>query len=316
MMRWTLAATVTFLLTCGVAHGAPVGGSVADAEGDSLRGPGTDMVHAGWMFDAAAGTLGVTVTFAAAPNSEDWGRIRVALWGPPNAADEDCKSGTVFATLMADGHTARATAGAGTSFDGPQPDGSLGPTYVPAANTKSDDGRTTTLAVTHPRLVGRSARCLGVEITRNALLDEATAPVDGEPLPGGGGGDPGRPGEPGGDGPAPGPAYKPLPPPALRLASARPLAFVGGAAAVRLAGAVAGMHGTVSLRLRNGRTIARARFRAGSSARLTVRLRATTAGRGWLRRHRRGTGTLVISSSLDTARRTQRIAVTFRRVQR
>jgi hypothetical protein len=266
---------------------APVGGALSDPAGDSAGGPGTDIVRAAWTFDPEAGSLSVSVTFTAAPTEADWGIVNASVRDTSRAG---C-SGAEFGRLRGNGRTTAASASAGTAADGPQPDGSTGPSTAAATNTKSDDGRTTTLQTSHPRLAGRSAGCVAIAISHQGALDELSIPAGSTET----GGAPGGTG--GGTDDTVG---TPTSPRDVRLASSRDLRFSGRTAHVRLAGVAEGMTGRLYLTLPDTRVIATGRYAATSSRTISVRLTATPKGRKWLRTHPHGRASLGIVSTLRT----------------
>lgn len=250
------------------AHAAVVTGAVTDPEGDAPA-PQVDVVSAGWTFDDAAGKVTLTVTLKGIPDAENWGVINAGV-------RTACEGGTEFATIRVNSRTTQAGGGgAGSAEDGPQPDGSTGPSYAATTNVKSDEGRTTTAEFTHARLVGRQGGCVRITLSHNGVLDSVTVPAQqatGEPTPP----------------PAPpaGPGTPPPPPPAatagpqdVRLGSGRRLRFRSHKTGVGLTGVVQGMAIRVSLRAANGTTLAGNKYVAKVTAPPLVPLKLNARGR-------------------------------------
>ena len=281
--RSLIAFLLAFAALTAPAGASVVGGATDDPLGDSSAGPGTDMIRAAWLFDSEAGRWTVSVTFAARPTDADYGIVNAQIL---DATAPGC-GGAPFGVFRGTARTGSASAGAGSSADGVQPDGTTGPSYAIATNVKSDDGRTTTLDVSHPRLVGRTAACVTFTISNHGVKDSAAVPAPGVPV---------TPAQPA----APGTPYA-IPPTTrvdLRLTSSRTLRFRKGAARLTFANAAAGMTSRLSLWV-GKRRIAQGRFTAGAPVAVRTRLFLTRAGAAYLRRHRAGKAKLVVRTTLD-----------------
>lgn len=302
--RLTALVFLAFLVAAVAAVAAVVGGELTDPTGDSTAGPGTDMVRGAWSFDPDAGHLEVSVTFVAKPTDADYGIVNATV---RDASAAGC-GGPSFAILRGSGRTGSASASVGTAADGEQPDGSTGASVAPATNIKSDDGRTTTMEVTHQRLVGRSAACVVFTISNHGVKDSGSVPALGAPVtpgatptpqPGGGYNLP-----PGGN---PGPAT----PIKVRLAS-RKLKFSKGAARLTIIPSTGGLTGKLSL-LVGKKQIAQGRYSARTPIAIRTKLFLTRAGAAYFRKHRAGRATLVVKSNSGARTVTERFRVTTHR---
>lgn len=292
-------ALFAVLALAAPAPAAVVGGSVDDPVGDSTAGSGADVTKASWAFDPDAGRWMVSVTFASAPAGDDYGVINASL---RDASVADC-GGAVFATFRASNKSGGAAAGAGSAADGTQPDGSTGPTYVSGSNVKSDEGRTTTLEVAHPRLVGRTAACVTIAISNHGVKDSVAVPAPGVPVT------PANPTNP--DKPGAGPTNPNQPyvvPPArpnLKLTSSRTLRFKKGSARITLAGARYALTGKLSL-VAGKRKVAQGSFKVSRPVAVRARLFLTRAGASYLRRlsGRRAARVVLVVRSVEASGRT------------
>lgn len=297
--RLVSAAALGLALVPTLAFAASWTGGADDPSGDSTQGPGTDIVKAAWGFDNETGKLTVVVTFAQKPSGEDWGVINAVA---RDDTAEGC-GGAEFARFRGNNNSTSASLGAGTSADGVQPDGSTGPSYVSATNTKSDDGRTTTIEGQHARLVGRNAGCVTLNVSHNGVLDAVSMPATAIV------GTPNR--NPGTTPPAyqvPGPAGDPR---RVRLASSKRIRFSKGRARVVVIGASGGVTGKVRLLVGN-LAVATGSFVSKDPVPVTVRLALTKKGKAWVRRHRKGgKARLTIRTELGTASaaRTYRVRI-------
>lgn len=302
--RRLFLSTLLSLGLAAPAHAAVVGGALDDPVGDSAAGPGTDIVRAAWLFDPEAGRWTVSVTFAAKPTDADYGIVNAEI---RDASAPDC-GGAYFGVFRGSGRSGGATASVGTTADGVQPDGSTGPSGVQGTNVKTDDGRTTTLDASHPRLIGRTAACVVFRISNHGVKDEAVVPAPDVPITPGSGPvvTPGQPGNP----------YA-VPPPTvprvnLRLASSRTLRFAKGATRLTFTRTSAGMSSRLSL-LVGRRRIAQGRFSVTAPVAVRTKLFLTRAGAAYLRRRRSGRAVLVVRTALAGRTVEQRFRVRVRR---
>ena len=265
--RLLLAALAPALLAAAPAHAETVFATGADAR-DGTGGDARDVEQIRSSFDAEAGRWTLTVRLFAPGSEERWAMVNAALHAPGEDGVCDETFSTVRASTRPSSGSAAATAG--SAADGPQPDGSQGPSFTSAPRAESSDGRELTLEVSHPRLAGRVPACVSLRMTyENETLDTAGARF---PVPAG---------------------YEPPPPSAgptarvaIRLASTRVLRVSRRNRMTAFLRAFdRDLTGTAWLRARVvGPTLARATWRARAGRVVRVRLALTRAGRRHVRR--------------------------------
>jgi hypothetical protein len=211
--------------------------------------------------------------------------------------DRDCSDGSsYFGSLRASTKPSAGDASGlvGATSDGPQPDGSVGQSfYASTSRTVSDDQREITLQGTSPRLVGRTPGCVTLTMSHNTVIDRLDSPAQ---FPASAPSTPTPPPPPSGGTTAPPPAA-PVTialAPGTRTLSLRTLKVTLQPFDVALTGS-ARLTGTYAHVLGN------AEWKAAAGQPVTLRLKLTTVGKRWVRRHPRATVRLAVSARQPAA---------------
>lgn len=268
-------------LVLAVVAAAPAGAGAATLSGevtdpvDSAGSPAQDITRISSSYDPDAGTWTEAIRFAGPLTTDDKAKLYSTLTacgsGTPGSPAPPVLNPASMQTWTdpADGSVGAFV----TGIVGGVPTG--GPASVPATKEVSDDGRTLTLTLTDPFLVGRDVCFVSpFRLSAFGTVFDRVAMIELKPSsePGGGDGGPGAPGGPDG-GPAPD--------------SAAPTATISRSIVVprrgraRLAVALSEpARGTVVVRRRGGgRVLAGGRFRSSAAGRENVPLRLARGAR-------------------------------------